>query len=494
MERTPLNTGDVYYQEYKNERFSFKAYFHQDKLIFVIDETQDNISPNKRLIINPLPGEEVLENVTTKWDVILEQVYKLDLNEIRPKKDNLFEKLDIEYNGLNIYEDYINNPSNEIFESRIIINKEKNALTNCLKRLSEETEILNKSKTTVEITKKTLTVAIEQTAIVSNKLKNYKKDSSKTPEQVNKVSTQVYNAIKTEKMRDKRLKKARTRVEKSEAEIRHLNTILPIIKSKLSQHPKMEVDFIYNNDRFSQRPVYEEPVQEEEAPKYEPKYVAPEVEKPVAANEDIMETLRRIEETINEVKVEKEDTPRPTFYQIEEEIRKVEPYDFKQENVVEESKEEHFPGDGHAHSWIMDTYNNGKEENLPVVEEPYVPEYKPEPVPEYKPEPQPVYEEPVWVKEETLPVVEEPILPPEPIYADPIKESVPEVVNVVVPQIPEEVKVEAKTQNKIMEVDIELWLYIFLSFLLTIFIFSGIYLNNRNIENQQDFVSEIVEK
>lgn len=78
----------------------FRAYYDVDgKLVFVLDYTIDDRKPNVLLVINPV-GDR-------KWDDILVNDYNLDLETVRPKKDNKYQKLDIEYSGLAQYDNLI---------------------------------------------------------------------------------------------------------------------------------------------------------------------------------------------------------------------------------------------------------------------------------------------------------------------------------------------------------------------------------------------------
>ena len=62
-------------------------YDDSDDLIFVLDNTVNQNKPNVLLVINPM-GDK-------KWDEILSGEYGIDLETIRPKQDNKYQKLDI---------------------------------------------------------------------------------------------------------------------------------------------------------------------------------------------------------------------------------------------------------------------------------------------------------------------------------------------------------------------------------------------------------------
>ena len=69
------------------------------KLIFILDKTLGDIKPNVLLVLDRVGNR--------KWDDILSNDYGVDLESVRPKKDNKYQKLDIEYSGLDKYEDLI---------------------------------------------------------------------------------------------------------------------------------------------------------------------------------------------------------------------------------------------------------------------------------------------------------------------------------------------------------------------------------------------------
>lgn len=78
----------------------FRAWLDTDNnLICVVDETIDQYKPNVLLVIG--------NQDERKWDDILTNDYDMDLELIRPKKDNKYQKLDVEYDGLNLYANLI---------------------------------------------------------------------------------------------------------------------------------------------------------------------------------------------------------------------------------------------------------------------------------------------------------------------------------------------------------------------------------------------------
>ena len=77
-----------------------RAYQDVDgRLVFVLDLLIDDIKPNVLLVISPEDNR--------KWDDIIANDWGVDLETVRPKKDNKYQKLDIEYAGLDKYADLI---------------------------------------------------------------------------------------------------------------------------------------------------------------------------------------------------------------------------------------------------------------------------------------------------------------------------------------------------------------------------------------------------
>ncbi|MDO5012174.1 MAG: hypothetical protein Q4E56_01495, partial [Pseudomonadota bacterium] len=89
-------TSTVTPRQYQIGENRLVAYFdNTGRLVFVLDETVNDTKPNALLVIDSDDGR--------KWDDILVNDWHVDLETVRPKKDNKYQKLDIEYTGLDIY-------------------------------------------------------------------------------------------------------------------------------------------------------------------------------------------------------------------------------------------------------------------------------------------------------------------------------------------------------------------------------------------------------
>lgn len=93
-------------REYNIAGNELRAYYDENgALVFVIDMLVNDRKPNVLLVIDAVDNR--------KWDDILENDYGVDLETVRPKKDNKYQKLDIEYSGLPVYHDLIDAYEND---------------------------------------------------------------------------------------------------------------------------------------------------------------------------------------------------------------------------------------------------------------------------------------------------------------------------------------------------------------------------------------------
>ncbi len=148
-------------QDYDVAGNAFRAYYDADKkLVFVLDFLVNDIKPNVLLVINP--------DDNRKWDDILENDYGVDLETVRPKKDNKYQKLDIEYTGLNLYGALVR--ANENGDD---LTDELNNLNHFRRQVARRvaTERLENAQIVAENARETIEKANEKTAELQEKLK-----------------------------------------------------------------------------------------------------------------------------------------------------------------------------------------------------------------------------------------------------------------------------------------------------------------------------------
>ena len=129
-----------------------------NRLVFVIDYTITGEKPNALLVMH--------ETGNRKWDDVLANDYDINLENIRPKKNNKYQKLDIEYSGLEIYDELINDftADADISES---LNKLNSFRTDSARRAAQER--LDAAETIISNANDTITKANETLSELNDK-------------------------------------------------------------------------------------------------------------------------------------------------------------------------------------------------------------------------------------------------------------------------------------------------------------------------------------
>ena len=139
--------------EYDIAGNQLRAYYDKShNLIFVLDETINADKPNVLLVIDSFDGR--------KWDDVLSNDYNVELETVRPKRDNKYQKLDIEYGGLDVYSDLIAAYDTDEDLSDAIANltrfRAMSVRRSAKERLAAAEETIEKSHETIERTNDTI--------------------------------------------------------------------------------------------------------------------------------------------------------------------------------------------------------------------------------------------------------------------------------------------------------------------------------------------------
>ena len=126
-----------------------QAFYDADgKLVCVLDNMISDVKPNVLLVINPV-GDR-------KWDDILANDYGVDLEVVRPKKDNKYQKLDVEYTGLAQYDNLIRAYTSDDDLSDVLAElgafRNQAAYNSATERLQAANLIIEKAQETIEKT------------------------------------------------------------------------------------------------------------------------------------------------------------------------------------------------------------------------------------------------------------------------------------------------------------------------------------------------------
>ncbi len=176
------------------------------KLIFVLDETINADKPNVLLVIDSFDGR--------KWDDVLANDYHVDLETVRPKRDNKYQKLDIEYGGLDVYADLIGAyDADDDLEDALENLAQFRAMSvrrSATERLSVAEETINKSQETIERTNETINELRAKIKELRNRLTKQRGDIGREP-----TKASAAKILKTEAQIDatnEKLNRAKKRV------------------------------------------------------------------------------------------------------------------------------------------------------------------------------------------------------------------------------------------------------------------------------------------
>lgn len=277
--------NDVKEFHFSSQTMSFTAFFKDEQIIFVIDDTCDVISPNELLIIKPLEGEQNPKKPETKWDSILKNKFGINPMEIRPKENTKYKKLDISYAPLDLYASFIAFPNEELLNF-IEQNREILSLENAYEREAENLLIYNKSTTTLEKAQLTLENLKKRILTISKKMKNQEEKEQANPENVDEqakaeLMQKLYLATEKLKRTERRIKRANKRSESAYKELSAKRQQIAEIKRRIGEE---------NQNMETQAKIVEE---------NEPKYMPIPTQEQMSVKEKIpSETLPEINEKL----------------------------------------------------------------------------------------------------------------------------------------------------------------------------------------------------
>ncbi len=243
MERSSFWIVNSVYPDLKEFHFSsldfnFIAYYKNDTLLFVLDNTCNYISPNNLLFIE--------SDGNIKWDSILKEKFKIDPMKIRPKENTKYKKLDVNYVDLRIFEDFVKNESDDLYNS-ILFLREDLSLKNAFIRESENLLTYNKTCKTLETSPETLEKLQKKLLNLSSKLQRNQKmeDEGEKPfdiESKNQLIQKLYDNTEKLKNTERRIKRAKKRQEISKEELVKIREHIELLKQKIALRKTGKVD------------------------------------------------------------------------------------------------------------------------------------------------------------------------------------------------------------------------------------------------------------
>ena len=182
-------------------------------IVFVLDLHVDENKPNVLLVIDSVDNR--------KWDDILENDYGVELETVRPKKDNKYQKLDIEYSGLDIYRDLIRKyvEGDEATQALATLNafREIAVRRAAAERLSVAETSVENTRETIDKTNETISELNGRLRQLRAKLSDVRKNIGKEPtkqsaSKILRVESQIDATNEKIKRAKKRLDNAQKRL------------------------------------------------------------------------------------------------------------------------------------------------------------------------------------------------------------------------------------------------------------------------------------------
>lgn len=210
----------------------FRAFYDANSnLVFVIDYTTDDRKPNVLLVINPV-GER-------KWDDVLSNDYGVDLETVRPKKDNKYQKLDIEYTGLAEYDELIRQyEMGADFSGALdVLSRFRDASIRrtAAQRLSAATTIADKSRDTIVKTNESISELQTRIKQLRSRLTQQKKSIGREP-----TKQSAAKILRTESQIDatnEKLRRAKKRLANAQRRLVAADTDAEIAREILEHAP-----------------------------------------------------------------------------------------------------------------------------------------------------------------------------------------------------------------------------------------------------------------
>ncbi len=218
----------------------FTAFYDSaHRLIFVLDETRTENTPNALLVMADKQGR--------KWDDVLGNDYKMDLEEIRPKKNNKYQKLDIDYHGLPIYGQLIADfkTGNDMVSALNAMNGFRAEVGHQIARarLNAAMREIETATATIEKTEDAIAKLHAQIKTLKSKLSKTRSEIGKKPTKesaakILKIQAQTDTATEKEKRAKARLRRAKKRLEDAQKDMDAARKALDAAAPKQEKKPK----------------------------------------------------------------------------------------------------------------------------------------------------------------------------------------------------------------------------------------------------------------
>ena len=206
-----MDNSVLTFVEYNIAGNALRAYYDADgKLVFVLDSTVDDRKPNVLLVINAVGNR--------KWDDILANDYGVDLETVRPKKNNKYQKLDIEYSGLSEYDNLINayKSGADLSEplAALAVFREESVRRAAAERLAIAEETADKARETIIKTKDSIDELQMKLRQLRAKLSQQKKQIGREP--TKKSASKILRTDAAVDATNEKLRRAKKRLDNAQ--------------------------------------------------------------------------------------------------------------------------------------------------------------------------------------------------------------------------------------------------------------------------------------
>lgn len=248
--------------EYNIKGNDFRAYYDgAHELIFVLDETINADKPNVLLVIDSFDDR--------KWDDVLSNDYGIDLETVRPKRDNKYQKLDIEYSGLDVYselfdaydaEESLKEPLENLKRFRIMSVRRA-----ARERLDAAEDAAAKARETIERTNETISELRDRIKTLRSKLSEQRRGIGREP-----TKSSAAKILKTEAQIDatnEKLARAKKRLDNAQRRLVVAEDDAEIARAILARHADFDAPrrtTTKASHATTRRPVVTQPVVEDE--------------------------------------------------------------------------------------------------------------------------------------------------------------------------------------------------------------------------------------
>lgn len=268
--------------DYEIKGNSIRAFYDKrGKLVFVLDSTVSKIKPNVLLVISSY-GDR-------KWDDVLSNDYGMDLELVRPKKDNKYQKLDIEYDGLVVYDNliraYDNGDNVKQFLADLDDFRAMSVRRSAQSRLDASTTIAENTRETIERTNDTIVELEAKIKATRSKITTLRRSVGKEPTKQSAAKILRAEAqldVLTGKLEraKKRLENANKRLLTAEEDIEAARQVLELVGNvddkkfktveTVKPEPDTDMDDEFSDEEFSDEEDYDADVSDDENEEIKP--------------------------------------------------------------------------------------------------------------------------------------------------------------------------------------------------------------------------------